>query len=396
MGLLSLTGGPGLKNIEYGSDGDWWRGYTPWPGIINDSITLPYVTREIAQGLPGIGRGAELIAGVMSQIAPILKDVESRPEDIAKTHDTPLLLRDPTPNWHGLPAWLGAVTEDLFYEGDAFGYRGPEVSDYRGYPTSLPLLQPERMAYQEGEYIFSTDTGQEKLAPSDIVHFVVGARSGFRFGVGILERYQTELKIMVATEGSQYVLMKNGKPMGVLSLGIDVNVEQAQQYKAGFLEAVRDSGVAAMGNADFKPVQWNSTELSMIPTREFNLRLASDICGVPPYLLGVPSESRVYANMETEWSTFIKITLGRYVQAIQNGLSRCFPRGSTVVMNTDTLVRSDTKTRFEIYSSAITSGVMTVNEARASENLSPIAEPKPILPTKPPPPEEEEEVATDE
>ena len=396
MGLLSLVNN-GSQGVEYGSDGDWWRSaYTPWPGIINDSIPMPYVTREVAQGLPGIGRGAELIAGVMAQIAPVLREREPRPEDISKTYDTPPLLWDPTPLWHGRPAWMGAVTEDLFYEGDAFGYRGPEVSDYRGYPTSLPLLQPERMAWREGNYIYTTDSGEETISPGDLVHFVVGARSGHRFGIGILERYQTELQIMVATEGSQYVIMKDGKPMGILSLGIDVNEEQAKQYKDGFLAAVRQSGIAAIGNADFKPVQWNSSELSMVPTREFNLRLASNISGVPPYLLGVPSESRVYANMETEWATFIKVTLGRYIQAIENGLSRCFPRGSVVAMNTDALLRSDTKTRFEIYSIAISSGVMEINEARASENLPPIKEPEPVIPEVPPPADENEEDQGDE
>jgi phage portal protein BeeE len=100
--------------------------------------------------------------------------------------------------------------------------------------------------------------------------------------------------------------------------------------------------------------------------------------------------------METEWATFIKVTLGRYLQSIENGLSRCFPRGSVVSMNTDALLRSETKTRFEIYGMAITSGVMTINEARASENLPPIKEPEPA----PAPPavekEDQEEAPEDE
>lgn len=100
--------------------------------------------------------------------------------------------------------------------------------------------------------------------------------------------------------------------------------------------------------------------------------------------------------METEWATFIKVTLGRYIQAIENGLSRCFPRGSVVAMNTDALLRSDTKTRFEIYSIAISSGVMEINEARASENLPPIKEPEPVIPEVPPPADENEEDQGDE
>jgi HK97 family phage portal protein len=383
MGLLSLVrGAPEGQRIEIGSDGHWWGTYGPWPGLVNDATDMPYVTREVAAGLPGIGRGAELIAGVMSQLRPWLYRDALQPNRVSERLDTPPLLLDPTPDWHPLPQWLGSVTEDLFYGGDAFAYRGPEVVDFRGYPLRLPLLAPERFAYDKitGEYLYTTDGDQMRIPAGDLIHMAVGVRSGSRFGLGILGRYQHELKLMLATEDSQYVLMRDGKPMGILSLGIDVNPQQASEYKAGFLKAVAESGVAAIGNADFKPVQWNAADLSMIPTREFNLRLAADICGIPGYLLGVPSESRVYSNMETEWSTFIKTTLGRYVEAIQSGLSRAFPRGQTVLLNTDRLLRAETKTRFDIYASGIASGVLEVNEARAMEDMPPRVMPEPVVP----------------
>lgn len=376
MGLADLvsrreSATPGI--IEYGRDGDWWRSaFTPWPGIMNDAITAPYVTEQQAEGLPGLGRGIELISGVISQLHPLLfKDAENptRPTELLPT---PQLLKNPDPYWHGLPEWLTALVASLFWNGDGFAYRGPEVCDYRGYPTRLPLLPADRFEWREGRYWVSSTAGQVGLDPGDVAHFVVGARAGNQFGLGILERYQVELNIMLATENSQFVVMKNGKPMGIISLGVDVNEDQAEQYKTAFLNAVSSTGVAAMGNADFKPVQWNSTELSMVPTREFNLRLASDISGVPPYLLGVPSESRVYANMETEWTTFIRVTLGRFLRAIESELSTCFPRGVTVRFDVDQLLRSDAAARWGVYATAKGLGAITVDEIRAAESLPPL------------------------
>ena len=379
MGLGSLVTRFSDRPIEYGSDGDWWRSmYTPWPGLINDSVTAPYVTASMAEGIPGIGRGVELISGVVSQLFPRLYLDAHQPNRPSVRLDTPPLLNNPDPNWHGLPEWLTAVVASLFWYGDAMAYRGAEVTDSRGWPLRLPLMDTTRFNWRDGRYEYTTDSGVDSYTPSEIAHFVLGARAGRRFGLGILDRYQTELKLMIATEEAQYVLMKDGKPMGILALGVDVNPDQAAQYKEGFLKAVRESGVAAIGNADFKPVQWSSADLSMIPTREFNLRLASDICGVPPYLLGVPSESRVYSNMENEWTTFVRVTLGRYLRAIESTMSSCFPRGQTVQFDLDQLLKSDTKTRYEVYTAALAAGILTLDEIRQSEDLPPLPEPKPM------------------
>jgi HK97 family phage portal protein len=382
MGLLDLFGRPASgSRVEFGSDGDWWRSaFTPWPGIVNDSIDVGTVTQEQAAGLPGIGRGVELIAGVMAQMPLALYRNQEQPDQIRSTERlaTPPLLRNPDPYWHGRDAWISAVASSLVWYGDAFAYRGPEVSDYRGFPLRLPLFDAEKVSYGTKEngvvktYQVVGENGWSEVEVPDMLHMVVGARAGKRMGQGVLDRYQRELRLMVATENSQYVLMNSGQPVGIVSLDVDLNQAEADAVKAGFLKAVRTDGYAVMGKASFSPVSFNSNDLSMIPTREFHLRLASDIVGVPPYLLGVPSESRVYANMETEWATFIKVTLGRYIAAIETGLSSCFPREVTVRFSLDSLLRSETKNRWETYKIASDIGALTIDEIRQSENLPPM------------------------
>lgn len=402
MGLASIFSVreyAGPTEVEYGPDGDYWRSaFTPWPGIIQGTADIPYVTRQQAEGLPGIGRGVELITTVLSQLSPRLYRHLEQPLEITERMPTPPLLQNPDPSrGHGLPEWLVAAGADLAWYGDAFSYRGVEVTDYRGWPLRLPLLPASRMHWEEGTYVYTRADGQrENLSPGDVVHFVMNARTESRFGLGILDRYQTELKIMIATEGSQYVIMKDGRPMGILSLGIDVNEEQAAAYKKGFLKAVSENGVAALGNADFKPVQWSSSDLNMVPTREYNLRLASDIVGVPPYLLGVPAESRVYSNMENEWTTFLRVSLARYTKALESGLTGCFPRGTSVMMDTDVLLRSDASTRFGTYATAISAGILTVDEVRQREDLPPLPKAEPVVPALPPAADNPDENDADE
>jgi HK97 family phage portal protein len=385
MGLADLLPGRSeagnMGTVEYGSDGSAWGGYafTPWPGVINDAKEVGYVTREMATGLPGIGRGVELIAGVVSQLQPeLLKDLHA--VDLPTvSQGYPGLLLDPDPLWHGKDAWLSACTAALVWVGNAFAYKGPEVCDQRGYPMRLPLLDEELMSweprgglYDGVGYVYrGGPSARVELEPGDVTHAIVGARAGRRMGEGILQRYQNELRMMFVTERAQFVVMKSGQPFGIISLNFDATEAEAKKMKESFVKSVAADGVAVMGGADFKPVQWSSADLSLIETRSFNLRLAADIVGISPYLLGVPSESRVYSNMETEWANFIRVTLGRYLSALESMLSRCFPRGKTVKFNVDELLRADSATRWAIYEKAITIGATTPAEVRQFERWSP-------------------------
>lgn len=363
--------------IEYGSDGGRTGGiyFTPWPGVVNDSQSVGYVDQEQAEGLPGVGAGVDLIATVLGQLQPLLfRDTHDPRTPITRLQTPPLLL-NPDPLWHPLPSWLYSVCTAMAWHGNSFAYRGPEVSDYRGYPLRLPLIDPTKVSWDGTDYLLAGVGGATKIAPGDMLHVATGTRPGYRLGRGILDRYQETLRLLVVTERAQFVLMKSGKPMGILSLGVDVTPEEAGQYKQGFLQAVAESGVAALGNADFKGVQWNAQDLAMVPAREFNLRLASDITRVPPYLLGVPSESRVYSNAESEWANFIRVTLSRYLNPLEAALTGCYPRDQIVRFDIDELMRADSTARWNVYAIGSNIGALTVDEIRAAEHMPPLPEP---------------------
>jgi HK97 family phage portal protein len=319
----------------------------------------------------------ELISGVMAQLQPRLLTNVDDPTAPTLEGQQPHLLQDPDPLWHGLDAWLAALTSALVWVGNGFAYKGPEVCDTRGYPLRLPLLDEDVMSWEQSGSLFGPaqyvyrggPTGHVELEPGEVAHAVINPRAGRRMGEGILQRYQDELRLMYVTERAQYVVMKQGQPFGIISLNYDATPAEAGEYKQAFLKAVQNDGVAVIAGADFKPVQWSSSDLSLVETRSFNLRLAADIVGISPYLLGVPSESRVYSNMETEWANFIRVTLGRYIAALETMLSRCFPRGKKVVINTDVLLRADAATRWAVYEKAIDLGVSSPAEVRQLERL---------------------------
>lgn len=353
-------------------------GYADWTGLIGYSAiddALPQVSESQALGLPPIGRGVDLMCGVIGGLTPYrVKNAASvaKPTEVL---DPPALLDNPDPAWHGRSAWTSAVVRDLMLYGNAFADK--RNTDYLGFPQTLPLIAAERVSWNpdEGCYFVARRQAEPlRLEPAEVFHAVVNPQPGRRMGVGILGQYQVALATMLAVENAQLVVMQAGRPVGVLSFDVDLVPEELKAAKAAFLAGVKRDGIAAVTRAKFDPVSWSATDLALVDAREYSMRLASQITGISGYLLGVPAESRVYSNMETEWSNFLRVSVDKYIAAIQDAYSGCFPRGTVVRYNTDELRRPEASTRWQIYQTAVSMGAMTVAEVRQAEHMGPVLE----------------------
>jgi hypothetical protein len=70
-----------------------------------------------------------------------------------------------------------------------------------------------------------------------------------------------------------------------------------------------------------------------------------------------------------------------YLIPIEDALSTLVPRAQRVKFNVDGLLRSDLSTRYAAHAVGIGSGFLTVDEARAYEDLPPLTpETAPVLP----------------
>lgn len=353
---------------------------TDWGGVHSQAAALGPIGRDKAMGLPGIGRGVRLTADVAGQLVPnSVKHVDD-PRTPVEVLDRPAVLTDPDPTWHGRVTWQSACVRDMMLEGNTFADK-TVMTDRLGYPIVLPLIAPDRVTWeptrQRGRsgrvyHVTGPDgAGRREVEPGDMFHAAVDVDSGQRMGRGILHTHQDALKLIAATERATFVVMRDGKPVGVLSSDVDMTEDELKAMKASFIEGVAGDGIAALMKATFEHISWNAQDLALVPAREHHLRLAADVTGVSPYLLGVPSESRVYANVADEWSNLVKVTIARYIGPLQDALSKCLPRGTVVRFNTDDIQRPDAKTRWENWRIATEIGAMSVEEIRQEERLGP-------------------------
>ena len=90
-------------------------------------------------------------------------------------------------------------------------------------------------------------------------------------------------------------------------------------------------------------------------------------------MLAAPSGgSMTYSNVEQDWISFVRFSLMYYLRPIEvSAIRRCSER-QTVRFNLEGLLRSDTKTRYDAYAVALSTGFMTVDEVRALEGRDPL------------------------
>jgi HK97 family phage portal protein len=118
----------------------------------------------------------------------------------------------------------------------------------------------------------------------------------------------------------------------------------------------------------------NPQGAQMLAAREFQNGEAARIFGMPGSLLeyGAPGSSLTYQNLSDVWVQFVRgCLLPNYLDPIEQALSDLLPRSQVVKLYVEGLQRADVKTRYDVYASGITSGVLTPEQAQQMEGIIP-------------------------
>lgn len=144
------------------------------------------------------------------------------------------------------------------------------------------------------------------------------------------------------------------------------------------------------GDATFSPVSFPLEDQQFLQQRQLSATEVSRIFRVPPWIIGAQGgDSMTYANVSQQAEHFVKFSLAPWLTLIEQAISGdpdLSPSPVYVEFLTDALLRGDTTERYAVYAQAIASGVLTVNECRAKENLPPLDEPPVDEPEPPGPP----------
>lgn len=374
---------------------------TTWQTIVIDgqSVDLPASVYRGAMGIPGAWRSANLIADLLGSVP--WNAFRDRDGYSVKVEPTPHLLDQPAPPDTRMVTF-SSFALDLIWHGNAVGIVAARNRD--GYPTAVYPVPAEQVGVRrvtDNTYsplpvgAIEYAIGPLRLGVDDVVHIKGPTQPGGLKGFGVLEAHMNGTLSLALEQSRQARNIANaGVPTGLLkSENPDLTEAEATALKAKWQANQRDRTVQVLNaSTSFEPLAWDPEKMQLVEARKFALHEIALIFGLPLSYLGVEQSNRTYTNVEMESLNLLKFTLGGHLARFEQALSQQFPRGTWVKANLDSILRADTKSRYEAHQIGITSGFLTVDEVREIEDRPPLPEqPEPPAPVGNPTPDEESE-----
>jgi HK97 family phage portal protein len=327
-----------------------------------------YVDTNTALGVPAIYRGVTLIADAIGALG-----LHSyRNGRIVKP--TPQILIKPNPQETRIET-ISAMAASLILDGNyiaVLGERGANGLPDFFYPVAIDRVNLTRV---DGRIVYRIEN--QVYEADDILHIKNFTLPGEFFGRGIVETQKQAIgkEIAINEYASRYfdggvnptAVIKSGNP--------DLTQEEADALKTAWLSMYsgRNRQPAVLNSTtDFEILSSNAQESQLIEAQIQGLTEAANILGLPAYYLGAPNSSRTYANVEQENLQLVRWSIQPIAERIEQALSELLVRGQTAKFNYDTLLRTDTLSRYQAHAVGLTNGFLTVDEVRDMENRDPI------------------------
>ncbi len=327
------------------------------------------VTTNDALSLAAVYRSVSIISTAMKQLG-----IHAYRDEI-KVTPTPLWIRQPDAK-QTRETWMESTVNSLALSGNAYWLisRNP-----RGETVNLEVLNPFNVIIQTDDYGNPTSyfyNGTTTYALEQVQHLALMRVPGNVYGLGPIQAAQKELLAAVDTRDyASAWFTDSGVPNGILKSDQMLSPDQASAAKDAWnATAGAKYGVAVLGNGiSYQPMYLNPRDAQFIENQGFNVQQIARLFGIPANMLlaSVDGNSMTYTNMEQEQMAFVRYTLAQYIVEIESALSYLSTRGTEVKINVDSLLRSDTLTRYQAHQIAIASGWLTIDEVRAIEDLPP-------------------------
>jgi HK97 family phage portal protein len=163
-----------------------------------------------------------------------------------------------------------------------------------------------------------------------------------------------------------------GVPTGVLTSNAMLSADQADEITARWHDKQSNRQIAVLGNGfNYDAVALSPKDALFTDVQNQSVQMIARMFGIPARLLltGVDGTSDTYTNLSDENQIFYRHTLMAYLDAIEDALSNCLPRGTRVKFDYEGLFKADISQRYANYAVGIQNEFLTTEEVRAKEGL---------------------------
>ena len=327
-----------------------------------------YVDDKTALGIPAIYRGVSLISDAIGALD--LCAYRNKRE----VTPTPQILMRPVPTETRMET-ISAMAASLIIHGNYVAVLGEP--GLNGYPESIYPVSPDRVEVvrEKGRIVYKID--EVTYDRSQIFHIKNFVMPGDLVGRGILAIAKQALgkEIAINEYASRYFDGGVNPTAVIKSANPDLSQEEADALKTAWMAMYSSrnrSPVVMNSSTDFEVLSSNAAESQLVEAQTAGLTEAANILGLPPYFLGSPNSSRTYSNVEQENLQLIKWSIQPIAERIEAAFSDLLVRGQVAKFKYESLLKTDTLSRYQAYQTGLSSGFLSVDEVREYENLDPM------------------------
>jgi len=327
-----------------------------------------YVDQNTALGIPAIYRGITLISDAIGAL-PLCAYRNKR-----KVVPTPQILMRPVPNETRMET-ISAMAAALIVHGNYIAVLGE--AGVNGLPDSIYPVSPDRVEVSKANGRITYKIDEKSYDQSEIMHIKNFTMPGDLVGKGILAVAKQALgkEIAINEYASRYFDGGVNPTAVIKSANPDLTQEEADALKNAWMAMYSSrnrSPVVMNSTTDFEVLSSNAAESQLVEAQTAGLTEAANILGLPPYFLGSPNSSRTYSNVEQENLQLVKWSIQPIAERIEAAFSDLLVRGQIAAFEYESLLKTDTASRYDAYAVALSNGFLTVDEVRDYENLDPM------------------------
>jgi HK97 family phage portal protein len=266
----------------------------------------------------------------------------------------------------------------LLLHGNAYGL----VTGRDGFqfPTTVEWLAPEMISIHDDTTSWNPLRvkilyGDRELPRQDVFHVRAFARPGRFEGVSPIRNFAETIGGGLAAQkyGNDWYANGGFPPGTFKNTQQTVDQEAAEVVKARLNRAIASRSPLVYGaDWDYNPVAVPPDEAQFLGAAKLTATQVAAIYDIPPErLAGEPGGSLTYATQEQN-QIQLALTVQKWCTRIEDALFGMLPERQYVKFNVDAMIRTDTKTRRDVFKIDREIGLKSIDELRELEDLEPL------------------------
>ncbi|RTY53647.1 phage portal protein [Pantoea sp. YU22] len=343
------------------------------------------VTPESAMKLAAVYSCIYVLSSNLAQMPlAVFRKTEGGVE-VATDHPVYYLIHDEPNAWQTSYKWRELMQRHTLGWGNGYTQ---VIRSRRGEVTGLEHRMPWETALLDngGRYTYGVynESGAWAVSPEDMIH-IRALGNCQKHGLSpILQHAQT---VGLGLSGQKYTesfFSGNARPAGIVSVKNELNDESWTRLKrvwqkaASALRSQENKTLLLPAQLDYKALTVSPVDAQLIDMLKINRSMIAGIFNVPAHMIN-DLDKATFSNISEQSIGFVRFSIMPWVVNWEQELNRrLFTRqertaGYYVKFNLAGLLRGTPKERAEFYHYAITDGWMSRNEARAFEDMNPVA-----------------------